>query len=129
MESMMIKIEMMPDYRSYLTEFESCMIGRQTYLTPFSHVHHWAHFHRSFKIAPIASYGNSGIGPFQSQTQYLQAKIGVKTKWKQSGNAVAALWPLSCLFVASRDRFAKTSGNKEATLLLLCCQYQVTYLQ
>jgi hypothetical protein len=70
-----------------------------------------------------------GLDPYQSQTQYLQEKIGVRTEWKQSGNAVAALWPLSCLFVASLDRFAKTSGNKEATLLLLCCQYQITYLQ
>jgi hypothetical protein len=129
MESMMIKIDMMPDYRSYLSEFKSCITEPQTYLMPFSQVRYWAHFHRSCKIAPIAMMEILGLDPYQSQTQYLQAKIGVRTKWKQSGNAVAALWLLSCLFVASLDRFAKTSGNKEATLLLLCCQYQTTYLQ
>lgn len=129
MESMMAKTDVLSEYPCYPSSFAACIIEIWAHSTPFSQIRLWARFHGSCKIAPSASYGNSGIGPFQFQTQYLQAKIGVRTKWKQSGNAVAALWPLSCLIVASLDRFAKTSGNKVETLLLLCCQYQITYLQ
>jgi hypothetical protein len=128
-ESTVEKFAMMPKYQGCLSSSAWSIIEIWLHSIPLFQVHRWSHFHRLFKIAPIAAMDILGLDPYQSQTQYLQAKFGVITKWKQSGNAVAAPWLLSCRFVASSSHFEKTSGNKEATLLLLCCQYHNTYLQ
>jgi hypothetical protein len=129
MESMMVKTGILSEYRGYLSSFASCIIEILAHSTPFSQVHHWAHFHRPCKIAPIASYGKSGIGPFQFQTQYLQANLRGIAERRQIGDAVTAPLPHSIRLVSTSNRFKKTSGDEAETLLSLCRLYQITYLQ
>jgi hypothetical protein len=74
-------------------------------------------------------YGNSRIGPFQSETQYLAAEFQPIVERKQSGNAVITLLPHSIRLVSASDRFEKISGDKVEALLLHCRLYPITYLQ
>ena len=127
MESMIVKTDVLTEYRGYLRSFAACILEIWAQSTAFSQVHHWAHFHRSCKIALIAMMEILGLDPYQSQTQYLQAKIGVRTKWKQSGNAVAAPLPQRIRFVSTSRCPKKKSRDKADTLLLLCCLDPNTY--
>jgi hypothetical protein len=68
---------------------------------------------------------NLGLDPYQSQTQYLEENFRDIAKWKQSGNAVAALLLLCCTFVSASPNSSKNSGNKTAT----CCHLYNPYLQ
>ena len=67
---------------------------------------------------PECSYGNSGIGPYQSQTQYLCADDGVIVHRKYSGNA----FPLYFLCISTIFPVVActrcSSGNKEETHFL-----------
>jgi hypothetical protein len=128
-ESTLEKFAIVPEYQNYPSLFVSCLIEIWAHSSPFGQVHHWAHFHRSFKIAPIAMMEILGLDPYQSQTQYLEGKFRVTEEWKQSGYAVAALWLLCIRFVSTSGHFAGTSGNKADTLLTLCCQYLIAYHQ
>ena len=128
-ESTLEKFAMMPESQNYPSIFASCIIEIWAHPSPFCLVRHWAHFHRSFKIAPIAMMEILGLDPYQSQTQYLQAKIGVRTKWKQSGNAVIASLPQRIRFVSTSSCSKKKSGDKADTLLLLCSLDPITYLK
>ena len=101
MDSMIVKTDVLPEYRGYLSLFAACILETQAHSTTFSQVRHWAHFHRSCKIAPIAMMEILGLDPYQSQTQYLEGKFRVTEKWKQSGYAVAALLLLCIRFVST----------------------------
>jgi hypothetical protein len=129
MESMIVKTDVLTEYRGYLRSFAACILEIWAQSTAFSQVRYWAHFHRSCQIAPIAMMEILGLDPYQSQTQYLQAKIGVRTKWKQSGNAVVASLPQRIRFVSTSSCSKKKSGDKADTLLLLCSLDPITYLK
>jgi hypothetical protein len=128
-ESTLEKFAMMPKSQNYPSIFASCIIEIWAHPSPFCLVRHWAHFHRSFKIAPIAMMEILGLDPYQSQTQYLEGKFRVTEEWKQSGYAVAASLLLCIRFVSTSDHFAETSGYKAETLLPLRCQHLITYHQ
>jgi hypothetical protein len=74
-------------------------------------------------------YGNSRIGPFQSETQYLTCDVHAFVEWKLGGNAVTTPLPHSIRLVSSSDRFKKISGDRAETLLLHCRLFPITYLQ
>jgi hypothetical protein len=125
MESMMDKIDMTPDYRDYLNSFAWYIIEIWAHLTPFSYVRLWSHFHRSFKIAPIAMMEILGLDPYQSQTQYLEGFFRRIGKRKQSGNVVATLLPLCFHFFTVSGKKRTQSRHKAET----CCRFRIHYLQ
>jgi hypothetical protein len=129
MESMMIKIGLLSEYRSYLCSFAACITVIWVSSTTFSKVRHWSLFHRSFKIALIAMMEILGLDPYQSQTQYLQANLRGIAERRQSGDTVTAPLPHSIRLVSTSNCFKKTSGDEAETLLSLCRLYQITYLQ
>jgi hypothetical protein len=89
----------------------------------------WAIFSHIDLNSPDCKSGNSRIGPFQSETQYLAAEFQTIVERKQSGNAAITLLPHSIRLVSASDRFEKICGDRAETLLLHCRLYQITYLQ
>lgn len=129
LESMMIESPTMLEYAKYLSSYASFIISISAHPPPIPQIHLCSPLHRLIRIATRGVMEILGLDPYQSETQYLEGKIRVIAKRKQSGNAVAALLLLCCLFVSASWRSEKISGNKVETLLLLCCRFQNTYLQ
>jgi hypothetical protein len=86
-----------------------------------------------FSYIDLNSYecksGNSRIGPFQSETQYLTFDVHTFVEWQQSGDAVTTPLPHSIRLVSTSNYFKIISGDIAETLLLHCRLYQITYLQ
>jgi hypothetical protein len=128
MESVRIKSVGNPDNGGY----PSKVIHRRLHLAlpkSIPSILLWAIFSHIDLNSPDCKSGNSRIGPFQSETQYLAVEFQPIVERKQSGNAVITLLPHSIRLVSASDRFEKIGGDRAETLLLHCRLYQITYLQ
>ena len=110
----------MLEYVTYLSPYALRIISISGHSTPFPQIHLWSPLHRLIRIATRAVMEILGLDPYQSQTQYLEGNFRGIAKWKQSGNAVAALLLLCCTFVSASPNSSKNKRKQNWQHVAVC---------